>query len=207
MSRGEGIAAGAWSNAGVSSDPRVERTRETVLGAAGELLAEVGYEAFTVEEVVARTGVAKTTIYRHWPSRSELLHDTLSSAKRAGTVPDSGDLRADLIAVLTAVTAATGRDVYLRSMPSLVVAAQRDPELRALHDRLAEERSAGLRELLTAARARGDLRADCDVELFAHTLIGLVFVRRILRGLPLSEQDITGVVTMVLDGAAPYRNS
>lgn len=191
----------------MSSDPRVERTRRRVLGAAGELLAEVGYEAFTVEAVVTRTGVAKATIYRHWPSRADLLHDTLSSAKRAATVTDSGDLPADLIALLTAVAAATGRDVYLRSMPSLVVAAQHDPELRALHGRLAEERSAGLRELLTAARARGDLRSDCDVELLAHTLIGLVFVRRIFRNLLLSEQDITGVVAMVLDGAAPHRDS
>lgn len=188
----------------MSSDPRVERTRSTVLRAASELLGERGYEAFTIEAVVARTGVARTTIYRHWPSRADLLHDALSSAKPARTVTDSGDLRADLIALLRSVAAATTRDVFLRSMPSLVVAAQHDAELRALHDRLADERSRGLRGLLTSAQARGDLRADCDLDLLAQTLIGFVFVRRIFRGLPVGEHHITQVVDMTLHGVAPH---
>lgn len=192
-----------WSNSAMRSDPRVERTRSTVLRAAGDILGERGYEGFTIEAVVSRTGVAKTTIYRHWPSRSDLLHDVLSSAKPSPTVRDSGDLRADLIALLRSVAGATTRDVFLRSMPSLVVAAQHDPELRALHDRLAEERSHGLRDLLTAARARGGLRADCDIELLAQTLIGLVFIRRIFRALPVGEHEITTVVDMLLHGTAP----
>lgn len=187
----------------MSSDARVERTRETVLRAASELLGERGYNAFTIEAVVTRTGIAKTTIYRHWSSRAELLHDALSSAKPAQAVTDTGDLSADLIRLLSAVSTATTRDVYLRSMPSLVVAAQHDPELRALHDRLADERARGLRDLLSTAQARGDLRADCDLELLAHTLIGLVFVRRIFRGLPVEKRDIIKVVEMMLHGAAP----
>lgn len=192
-----------WSNAPMTSDPRVKRTRKTVLRAASDLLAERGYEAFTIEAVVSRTGVAKTTIYRHWASRADLLHDVLSSAKPTSTVIDSGNLRTDLIALLCSVARATSRDVFLRSMPSLVVAAQRDPELRALHDQLAEERSHGLRNMLANACARGDLRDDCDLELLAQTLIGLVFVRRIFRTLPLGQSEVTKVVDMLLDGAAP----
>jgi len=88
-------------------------------------------------------------------------------------------------------------------MPSLVIAAQQDPELRALHDRLADERSRGLRELLTAARSRGALREDCDVDLFTQTLIGVVFVRRIFRRLPVGEYEIANIVDMLLHGAAP----
>ncbi|MGI8678844.1 MAG: TetR/AcrR family transcriptional regulator [Jatrophihabitans sp.] len=187
----------------MTSDPRVKRTRKTVLRAASDLLAERGYEAFTIEAVVSRTGVAKTTIYRHWASRADLLHDVLSSAKPTSTVIDSGNLRTDLIALLCSVARATSRDVFLRSMPSLVVAAQRDPELRALHDQLAEERSHGLRNMLANACARGDLRDDCDLELLAQTLIGLVFVRRIFRTLPLGQSEVTKVVDMLLDGAAP----
>jgi len=185
-------------------DPRVERTRSTVLRAAGELLAERGYAGFTIEAVVSRTGVAKTTIYRHWPSRTELLHDALSAAKPTPTFPDSGNLRSDLIALLRSVAGATTRDVFLRSMPSLVVAAQHDPELRALHNRLAEERSRGLRDLLARARGRGDLRADCDIELLAQTLIGVVFVRRIFRDLPAGEREITTVVDMLLHGVQSH---
>lgn len=191
------------SKASVTTDPRVERTRSTVLAAARELLAERGYAGFTVEAVVASTGVAKTTVYRHWPSRTELLHDALSSTKPAAAASESGDLAADLAALLRGVVYATSHDVYLRSMPSLVAASQHDPDLRALHDRLADERSQGLRGMLTRARARGDLRSDCDVELLAHTLIGFVFVRRIFRGLPVEDRDIAELVDTILRGAAP----
>lgn len=187
----------------VTSDPRVERTRSTVLAAARELLADRGYAGFTVEAIVASTGVAKTTVYRHWPSRTELLHDALSSTKPSSVARDSGDLAADLEALLRGVVYATAHDVYLRSMPSLVAASQHDPDLRALHDRLADERSQGLRALLARAQGRGDLRDDCDVELLAHTLIGFVFVRRIFRGLPVGDQDIAELVDMILRGAAP----
>lgn len=195
------------STAARNSDPRVTRTLATVLAAARELLAERGYEAFTVEAVVARTGVAKTTVYRHWSSRTDLLHAALSSTKPATSVRDTGDLRADLTALLRAVVEATTRDVYLRSMPSLVAAAQNDPELRALHDRLAEERARGLNDLLSRAQARGDLRSDLDVQLLAHALIGFVFVRRVFRDLPVQDHDIAGLVTMLLQGAEPHAGS
>jgi AcrR family transcriptional regulator len=189
--------------ASVDRGSRVQRSRGAVLSAARDLLAERGYEAFTVEAVVARSGVAKTTIYRHWRSRTDLLHDALSSAKPARAAQSTGHLEADLNNLLRGVVAATDRDVYLRSMPSLVAAAQHDPELRELHNRLADERSQCLRDLLSAAQDRGELRDDCDIELIAHTLIGVVFVRRIFRGLPVDEPQIAEVVSTVLHGAAP----
>ena len=58
---------------GTRLDPRVARTREVVLDAAIDLLAERGYSGFSVEGVVDRTKVAKTTLYRHWPTRDDLL--------------------------------------------------------------------------------------------------------------------------------------
>ena len=58
---------------GTRMDPRVARTRAVVLDAAIDLLAERGYSGFSVEGVVDRTGVAKTTLYRHWPTRDDLL--------------------------------------------------------------------------------------------------------------------------------------
>src|ERR1700683_2837051 len=98
-------------------DPRVARTRATVLGAAIDLLAERGYSGFSVEGVVERTGIAKTTLYRHWPTRDDLLAAAISrldgavldgsgldgagldSARLdgAGSLPDTGSVRQDLL--------------------------------------------------------------------------------------------------------------
>ena len=60
-------------------DPRVERTRLSVLAAAAELMAEVGWGGVTIESVSARSGVARTTIYRHWPDRLALLANAMAS--------------------------------------------------------------------------------------------------------------------------------
>src|SRR6202034_3827583 len=71
-------------------DPRVARTRAAVLGAAIDLLAERGYSGFSVEGVVERTGIAKTTLYRHWPTRDDLLAAAIAGSTVPGsTVPGS----------------------------------------------------------------------------------------------------------------------
>ena len=81
-------------------DPRIERSRCAVLEATVALLAESGYGAVTIEAVAARSGVAKSTIYRHWPGRVELIHDAFLELKPPVVVPSDGDVREQVIAVL-----------------------------------------------------------------------------------------------------------
>ncbi len=74
-------------------DPRIERTRRLVLEATLALLAESGYGAVTIEAVAARSGVAKSTIYRHWPGRVELIRDAFLELKPPHAPPAEGDVR------------------------------------------------------------------------------------------------------------------
>ena len=67
-----------------------------MLDAASELLAEEGYGGFTVDGVAARSGVAKTTIYRHWPTRGDLLAATMACFNECPATPDTGSLRTDV---------------------------------------------------------------------------------------------------------------
>ena len=81
-------------------DPRVERSRQAILEATLQLLARDGdVGSLTVEAVAARSGVAKTTIYRHWPTKQALVVDAVRVVcfPEAAT-PNTGDLRADLVA-------------------------------------------------------------------------------------------------------------
>src|SRR5262249_17493065 len=80
--------------------PRIERTRRVVLNAAIALLAESGYAGATIEAIAARSGVAKSTIYRHWPSRLELINDAFQELKPPAPTPTEGDVRERTIAVL-----------------------------------------------------------------------------------------------------------
>ena len=82
------------------TDPRIERTRRVVLDAALALLVERGYGEVTIEAVAAESGVAKSTIYRHWPGRLELINDAFLELKPTLPVPPDGDVRERLVVVL-----------------------------------------------------------------------------------------------------------
>src|SRR5918993_1397125 len=82
-------------------DPRIERSRHHVLIATVDLLREVGYSRLTIEAVAARSGVAKSTIYRHWPGKVELVTDAFTTLQRRDAEPPPGPVRDRVTAVLT----------------------------------------------------------------------------------------------------------
>src|ERR1700677_489690 len=85
-------------------DERVRRSRAAVIGATSQLLFERGFGGATVDEISRRSGVAKTTIYRHWPTRADLLRDACSTLSTPLDTPDAGSLEADLTALMTNLT-------------------------------------------------------------------------------------------------------
>jgi len=78
-------------------DPRVERTRKVVLEAAAELIGECGFGRTSVEAISERSGVARSTIYRHWPERDALLFESVGKKMERIQASYTGELRADLI--------------------------------------------------------------------------------------------------------------
>ena len=83
-----------------ASDPRIERTRQVVLDAVLALVAESGYGAVTIEAVAARSGVAKSTIYRHWPGRAELVNDAFRTLQPPVYECQGGDVRSRVVQLL-----------------------------------------------------------------------------------------------------------
>jgi AcrR family transcriptional regulator len=185
-----------------SVDPRVARSRSAILTAAADELMERGFANFTIDGVVSRSGVAKTTLYRHWPSKVDLLHDVIASLKEFPPPPDSGSLRADVTAIVSGLVEALWRltDPYLRALPSLVEAAERDDELAALHTRMNAERSGRLRQVLARGKTTGELRADVDVELAIAMLVGPPFFRRFIMRRPMHPAEAEAFVDGVLAG-------
>jgi AcrR family transcriptional regulator len=183
-------------------DPRVARTRATVLGAAIDLLAERGYSGFSVEGVVERTGVAKTTLYRHWPTRDDLLAAAIAKLDGAGPLPDTGSVRRDLLDLLAGRVRAARTPQWERCMPALVEAAARHPELAAVIARLTSQILAQIETLLGRGIERGELRRDLDPQLAASALIGpIVFRRLLLREAPALDR-VTAVIDQLMHGIA-----
>ena len=192
-----------------TTDPRVARSRAAVLEAAAAELAERGFGGFAVDRVVARSGVAKTTIYRHWPSKAELLHDAIASFKEFPSAPDLGSVRDDVLFCIRGLVFGLWelQDLYLRAMASLIEAAERDEELSRLHARMSGERSAILREVLERGQRRGEIREDVDINLAVAMLVGPPFLRRLIMRDPMRPAEADALVDAVLDGIGTAKSA
>ena len=184
-------------------DPRIERTRRLVLEATVDLLAESGYGAVTIEAVAARSGVAKSTIYRHWPGRVELVRDAFLELKPPHAPLGEGNVREQVIAVLEDFARNAAESKWSRCLPSLIDAAAHDPEARRLHSQLAAAGRRSMVDLLAAGVANGDLPADLDPELMAEALAGPILLRRLMCLPPLEPGHVRGLVDQLIPEVGP----
>ena len=159
------------------ADSRAARSRATVLAETYRLLAEGGIGGVSIDEIARRTGVAKTTIYRHWPSRAALLLDACSKLGAAAVVPNTGSLRGDLTALATELAAALNSPGWPAVLPSIIDAAERDPELAALHAALHARLMKPLLVVAQRAKERGELPSRRPEDVVA-AVAGPLFFRR-----------------------------
>jgi TetR/AcrR family transcriptional regulator, regulator of autoinduction and epiphytic fitness len=186
-----------------SIDPRIERTRRVVLEATLDLLAEHGYGAVTIEAVAARSGVAKSTIYRHWPGRVELILDAFHELKPPVAPSAEGDVRETVIAVLENLARVVVESTWSMCLPSLIDAAAHDPEARKLHGRISAEGRRSLVDLLATGVERGELPADLDPELMAEALVGPILLRRLMSLPPFDPAQVRQLVDQLIPPVRP----
>jgi len=182
--------------------PRSDEARRKALAAAAELIIERGAANLSIEEVAARSGVAKTTIYRHWPERTSLIIDTVRSTFEHVGVPDTGSLRGDLSAYFTGMVRADLSGRVGQLMPCLIDAASRDPQLDTLLNRLAQERTDALMAVAGRAQARGELPAELDPDVFIGTVVGPIVFRKVVQRLPVEVSYIEHCLDVSLAGLA-----
>ncbi|HEX6419792.1 MAG TPA: TetR/AcrR family transcriptional regulator [Acidimicrobiales bacterium] len=187
--------------AAVDEDPRVERSRRVILEAVLDELGEVGYGALTIEAVAARAGVGKSTIYRHWPGKLELVEDAFRTLKAPVVVPAEGSLRDRVVAVVQQVAGLVRQSTYSACMPALIEAAERDPTVRDFHGRFSAERRAVLVDLLRGAVESGELPPGTDPGLLADALVGPIVVRRLLLAEPVDPDIAPALVDQLLPAA------
>ena len=179
-------------------DPRVARSRQAVLGAAAELLCEEGFPGVTIEAVAARSGVAKTTIYRHWPTRAELLISAFHTMACEPPQVDTGDVREDLVLLMTGLAQQLRTERWASALPSLAAEARHEPHLATLHTAFLDERRAHVHGVIRRGIERGELPPDTDVGLLATMVAGPVFFRALVSLEPLDEP---GLPERVVDAA------
>ena len=183
--------------------PREVRVDGAILAATLELVAEVGIHDFRMDDVAERAGVGKAAIYRRYRSKDELVTATVAALVSEITVPDTGSTREDLLALMRGAVEVYGDPIKAGVMPSLVGAMPQRAELaRAVRDGFLSQRRAALRAVLDRGVARGDLRADLDVELALDVLGGALFYRLLVTGGPIDGDLAEGVAELILRGFA-----
>ncbi|MGE5134166.1 MAG: TetR/AcrR family transcriptional regulator [Gemmatimonadota bacterium] len=182
--------------------PRSEEADRAILRAATEVLAEQGLGGMSIEEVAARAGVGKATIYRRWPSRGALALDAFRAEfKEQQPLPDTGTLRGDLLAALRSwVRAVTGTRAG-RMLAGLIAEAQADPALAVAWREQVVER---LREqhaiMLRRAIGRGEIPAGTDLDVALDMLYGAAYHRLLHGHRPLTDSFVRTVVDLLVAG-------
>ena len=184
----------------MTQDARVQRSRQAVLATTFELLYESGVGGFSVDEVARRSGVAKTTIYRHWPSREALVLDACSQITADQDVPDTGSLQADLRAILTDIAALLQTANWASVLPSIVDLAEREPDFADVHRRIQHGHAAPLREVLHRGISSGALPAQTDVAAVSAALLGPLFYRRWFSREQIEHEFVEKIISGALAG-------
>ena len=189
--------------AGKRGRPRSEQADQDILRAATDLLAERGLAGMSIEEVAARAGVGKATVYRRWPTKDALALDAfLAEYRQQQPEPDTGSLRGDLLAALRGWVRAVTRTRAGRMLAGLIAAAQHDPELASdWRDRVMTPLRARHAVLFDRAVARGEIPATTDRDVVLDLLFGAAYHRLLLGHQPLSDRFARRVVETIVNGA------
>lgn len=181
---------------------RTTRVRNAVLTAAGDVLRRDGYAGLTMERIAAESGVAKTTLYRSWPTKAALCMDLyLDVAGRELHDPDTGDVARDLKKIAGTMVSLHQRTVAGPAFIGLIAEAQVSPGTRpAFLAEFAEKRRALTRAVLRRGVERGQLRADTDIDLVIDVIGGATTFRLLQRHAPLTRRFTDALVTLVVAG-------
>ncbi|MBW3605036.1 MAG: TetR/AcrR family transcriptional regulator [Actinobacteria bacterium] len=180
-------------------DPRITQTRRVVREAVLDELADAGFGGLTVESVAARAGVGKSTIYRHWRDRLDLVADALEQLNRQpGPQPDGGTARKQIEQLVHHFATAMGDPRLSATVPALIEAAERDASIAEFFHRYNAQRRQTLVDAIAAGIEAGELPGHLDSELTALALIGPILYRRLMTGEPLSTAQVTDLVATAI---------
>jgi AcrR family transcriptional regulator len=178
--------------------PRHPDTDRAILGATFRQLVEVGYGGLSVEAVAAAAGVAKTTLYRRYPTKRDLVIAALESGTAFVPPIDVTDTRAALAAFVRQAIGAMVETGAIRILGSLLVEEGREPDLlEVFRRRLLDPRRAMVTDLIRRGVDRGDIRTDVDPLIVTEMIAGAIFGHHAILGKRADEAWIEALVDHV----------
>jgi AcrR family transcriptional regulator len=180
---------------------RSERVVRDVLGAAAKELARAGYAALRMDDVAAAAGVNKTTVYRRWPTKPDLVRATVKSLSVGSLVaPDLGSIRSDLLHLLGELVVRM-ENPEKRCIARMITAEMDQPEVQELVRTMREEHFIPWNTVITRSIERGELPAGSDARLIVDLVMGTVMNGMIRLQERYDPGYFAAVVELVVTGA------
>ncbi|NND74957.1 MAG: TetR/AcrR family transcriptional regulator [Ilumatobacter sp.] len=177
-------------------DPRVERSRAAVVAASAALLLDEGPDAITHGRVAAAAGVSRTTVYKHYPERSDLLHATLSEIGKDTPSTDalSGDFGPDLRFLLGMLAGDLADEGRARLISTMMARAQHDVAVATVRDDRFRDFRHAFGVLLQRGIDDGLVRTDIDVDRAMAALAGSLLFAKFMANLPVDDELLDGII-------------
>jgi AcrR family transcriptional regulator len=180
---------------------RPEEIEAVILNTAFEDLLEHGFRAVTVESISAKTGIAKTSIYRRWPNKAAMVMEAFLFRIGPGIEFPKRPSYLESIRLQMLALAKAFRGPFGSMIKALLGEAQFDAELaEAFRTRWIAPRREAAKQVIQSAIRNKELRPDVDLDQMLDALYGWLYYRLIIGSGPLSDACVRGIFSAVLDG-------
>lgn len=179
--------------------PLSEKARQKAIDATQTIVAEDGIDGFTMDGVARLSGVAKTTLYRHWNSANELLVHSLDCQIERIPTPDTGTLVGDLTVLFDTMRSIINTPGNRQLFLDMAGASARDAELEAVKTAMVDERMRPIKEIVRRAVERDEI-PDIDLDLAAVLVEGPFVARTFMSSEPLDEEEMHAYIRHIARG-------
>jgi AcrR family transcriptional regulator len=155
--------------------PRSAKSHQAILRAGLELLGEVGFENMSIEAISARAGVGKTTIYRRYSSKEELVADAIESIRQDVVIPNTGNLHNDLDELIENAAQITLNPLGRQTVAMIISSAASNTQFAQIYwTKYLQPRREAFAKVIERAKMRNEIQADVDPSLIFDSMSGIM---------------------------------
>ncbi|MEH2363182.1 TetR/AcrR family transcriptional regulator [Nostoc sp.] len=165
-----------------SGRPRSIHADQAILQATLDLLAEVGYESMSIEAIASRAGVGKTTIYRRYTSKEELVADAIESLRDDLAIPETGSFWGDMDILIKNAAKKIDSPLGRQTLALIISTASSNPQFAEVYwTKYTKLRREAFAKILERAKSRGEIHKDADVDLIIDLVSGSLYYALIFK--------------------------
>ncbi|GBE93175.1 TetR/AcrR family transcriptional regulator [Nostoc cycadae] len=165
--------------------PRSNQVDQAILQATLDLLAEIGYQSMSIEAIASRAGVGKTTIYRRYSSKEELVADAIENLREDVLIPDTGSFWGDMDIVIDNAATRIQSPLGRQTLALIISTASSNPQFAQVYwKKYTKPRRDAFAQVMERAKSRGEIQADANIDLIIDLVSGSIYYALVFKPTP-----------------------